>query len=56
MNEYKQSNIDENYKIFLNKIEGLKLYIIKFDKKNIIKPKIYPPNYAIGNKYQQPII
>ena len=51
MNKYKQSNIVENYKIFLNKIEGLKLYIIKFNKKSIMKPKIYPLDYAIRNKY-----
>lgn len=47
IDKYKQSNIIKVYKIFWNKIKKLKLYIVKFNKNNIIKPKIYSSNYAI---------
>lgn len=39
INEYKWPNIVKNYRVFLNKIEELKLYIVKFDKNDIMKPK-----------------
>lgn len=34
-------------KKFFKKIEELKLYIVEFEKDNIIKPKIYPSNYIL---------
>ena len=56
IDKYKQWNIIENYKIFLNKIEKLKSYIIEFDKNNIIKPKFYLLNYTIKSHNKQLII
>lgn len=41
---------------FLTKIEELKLYIAKFDKNGIMKPKDYLSNSIIGGEKQWPII
>lgn len=51
INKHKQSNIIENDKVFLNKIEELKLFIIKIDKNGVIKPKTFPLNYTVGDNY-----
>lgn len=56
INGYEQLDIIEDYKIFLNKIEKLKPYIIKFDENSLIKPKVYLLDYAIGDNHWQPII
>lgn len=51
IDKYKQSNVIEDSKIFLNKIKKLKLYIIKFDRNNIIKPKIYLLDCIVKSNY-----
>ena len=44
------SNVVENCKNFLQKIEELKPYIVEFEENGVIKPKIYLSDYAIeGN-------
>lgn len=35
---------------FINKIKKLNIYLIKFNKNNIIKNKIYLLDYIINNK------
>lgn len=40
----------ENFINFLRKIEELKLYIIKVNKNNTIKSKIYYSNYVTKQK------
>lgn len=56
INRYKQLDIVKDHKIFLNKIEELKLYIVEFDKDGIIKSKVYPLEYIVKSKDQKPII
>lgn len=56
INRHERSNIVENYKIFLKKIEELKPYIIEFEENSIMKSKIYPPNCAIRGDNCCPII
>lgn len=51
IDKHGQLNIIKDYKIFLNTIEELKLYIVKFDKNNAIKPKIYYLNYIIKSNH-----
>ena len=46
----------KNYKRFLNKIKKLKLYLIKLNKNDIIKNKIYLSNCIIKDKNCQLII
>lgn len=43
-------------KNFLNKIKELKPYLVEFNKNNIIKDKIYPPDWAVRGKDCQLII
>lgn len=40
-NRHEWSNIAEDYKKLLKKIKELKLYIVKFNGNNEIKPKFY---------------
>ena len=53
---HKRPDIIEDFRVFLNKIEKLKSYIVEFDKNGAIKLKTYPLNYAVGGNYWQPII
>lgn len=45
---HKRSNVMENWKKFLNKIEELKSYLVEFDENSKMKNKIYPLNCTIG--------
>ena len=56
VDEHKWADIIKDCKNFLKRLERLKPYIIKFEKDNIIKPRIYPANYAVGGNERQPII
>lgn len=56
INRHEWSDVIEDYKIFLNKIEEFKPYIVEFDKDNKIKLKVYPLNYVVGDNNWQPII
>ena len=51
-----RSDIVEDCKVFLNKIEELKPYIVEFDDDGAIKPKVYPLDCIIGGNNWQPII
>ncbi len=42
------SDVIEDHKDFLNKMEELKPYIIKFDEDGAIKPKVYPLDCIVG--------
>lgn len=57
MDRHEQSNIVEDCKNFLKKIEELKLYIIEFKKNGAIKNNIYLSNYVVyDNDYHQIIM
>ena len=56
INGHEQSDVAEDCKVFLNKIEELKLYIVEFDKDGTIKPIVYPLNCVIGGNDWRPII
>lgn len=56
INGHEQQDVVKDYKVFLNKIEKLKLYIVEFDKNGIMKSKAYLLNCAVGDNYRQPII
>lgn len=57
MDEHKWADIVEDHKKFFKRLENLKLYMLEFDKDNIIKPKIYSTNCVIRkNKRQSNII
>lgn len=50
--KYEQLDIMGDYKNYFTKIEELKLYVVKFEENDIIKPKIYLFNSTIGgNKW-----
>lgn len=54
---HEQSDIIEDRKKFLYKMEKLKLYLMKFNKDGIMKKKIYLANCAIeGSDYQLVIV
>lgn len=53
---YKQSDIVQNCSNFLKKIKEQKLYIVEFNKDDIIKPKVYPSNYIVKGENQELII
>lgn len=48
VNRHKRLDIVKDCKNVLQKIKKLKPYIIEFKRNNLIKPKIYLFNYAIG--------
>lgn len=51
IDRYKQLNIVEDYKVFLNKIKEFKPWIIKFNKNDIIKFKTYLSDYIVEDNY-----
>lgn len=47
---HERLDVVEDRKVFLNKIEELKPYIIEFDEDGAMKPKVYPSDCAVeGN-------
>lgn len=56
IDRYEQSDIIEDRKVFLNKIEELKPYIVEFDKDSTIKPKVCPLDCVVGGNNWRPII
>lgn len=56
IDEHEQLDVFEDCKVFLNKMEELKPYIVEFDENSVIKPKVYSPNCAVGDNYWQTII
>lgn len=53
---HKWPNVVEDQINFLQKIEELKPYIVEFEENDIIKPKVYPADCAIGRNNQQLVI
>lgn len=47
---HERSNIVEDCKEFIKKIEKLKPYMVKFEKDGIIKDKIYSPDCVVKRK------
>ena len=56
INGHEQPDVVEDCKVFLNKMEELKPYIVGFDENGAMKPKAYPPDCAVGDNHWQPII
>ena len=56
IDEHERPDVVEDCKVFLNKMEELKPYIVKFDKNSAMKPKAYPPDCAVGGNHRRPII
>lgn len=56
LDKYKQSDMVEDYINFLKKIKKLKLYMIKFNKNDIIKLKIYFFNYIVKKKINNQLL
>lgn len=56
LNKHKKSDIFEDCIHFLRKIEKLKLYMVKFNKSDTMKSKLYPFNYIINSEKYWPII
>ena len=53
---HKRSNVVKDCKRFLNKIEELKPYLVKFNEDGIIKDKTYILNYVIKSGDCQSVI
>lgn len=53
---HERSDVVEDRKNFLTKIEELKPYIVEFKKNGTMKPKIYPQDCAIRGQKRRPII
>lgn len=56
INKLECLNVVKDWKIFLIIMENFKSYIIKFEKNDKIKPKIYLLDCAFGKSNQQLII
>ena len=56
IDRHKQSDIIKDYKNFSKKFEKLKLYMIEFEKDDVIKEKIYLFDYIVKGEKQWPII
>lgn len=37
-------------------MEELKLYMVEFYENSVMKPKTYPPDYAVGENNRRPVI
>ena len=53
---HERSDVVEDRKNFLQKMEELKPYIVEFEENGTMKPKIYPSDCAVGGNDRRPII
>lgn len=53
---HKWLDVVKDCKIFFNKIEEHKLYLVEFDENSKIKDKIYLSNCIVGNKHCRLVI
>ena len=53
---HERSDVMEDCKNFLQKMEELKPYIVEFEENGAIKPKIYLSNCAVRGNHWRPII
>lgn len=56
INRHKQPDVIEDCKVFLEKLEELKPYMVEFNKNDIMKTKVYLSNCIIRGNNRQPII
>lgn len=56
IDKHKQLDVVKDHINFLKKMEELKPYIVEFYNNGIIKPKVYPYDYVVGNKICKSII
>lgn len=56
IDEHEQPNVVEDRRVFLYKIEEIKLYIVEFDENSTIKLKTYRSNCTVENNHWQTII
>lgn len=52
---HEQLDVVRIWKRFLNKIEELKPYLVKFNKDGIMKNKMYPSNYRVKDENCWPV-
>ena len=53
---HERSDVVEDCKGFLNKMEELKPYLVEFNKDGAIKDKTYPTDCAVGGEDRRPVI
>ena len=53
---HERSNVLEDHKNFLRRIEELKPYMVEFEEDGAIKEKVYPSDCVVEGEKQQPII
>ena len=53
---HERPDVVEDRRVFLNKMEELKPYMVEFDKNGAMKPKVYPSDCAVGGNHRRPII
>lgn len=56
MDKYERSDVVEDRKIFLNKMEKFKPYIVEFEENSTMKPKVYAHNCTVRGEKQRSII
>ena len=56
VNRHERSDVVEDCKNFLLKMEELKPYVVEFKEDGTIKPKAYPFHCTVGGDERQPII
>ena len=56
INGHERSDVVEDCKRFLNKMEDLKPYLVEFNEDDTMKDKTYPPDCAIEGEDRQPVI
>ena len=53
---HERSDVVEDCKNFLRRMEEFKLYMIEFEENGAMKEKIYLPDYAVHSPNRRPII
>ena len=56
VDRHKQSDVEEDYKRFLNKMKDLKPYLIEFNKNGTMKDKTYSLDCIVRNENCQQIM
>ncbi len=56
IDENEQSVVVKDCKVFFKKMEELKSYLVRLDKNNAIKPKVYPSGCVVKDHNERLII
>ena len=56
INTHERSDVMEDRKNLLGRMEELKLYMVEFEKNGVMKEKIYLPDCAVHSPNRHPII